>query len=76
MVFLQLAGSAISILFGLFIMTLARGGVHEATAAVFFCTGAVLFSGASITVAINRTRQTMTAALENANKPMVKINNN
>lgn len=63
MVFLQFSGAVVSFLFALAVMAVAKGGVHEATAAVFFCTGAVMFAGASITMAINKIRTTIVELL-------------
>jgi hypothetical protein len=45
--------AAISGLFGLFLLLIARGGIHEATAATFFVVSAVSFAGAGIIGAIN-----------------------
>lgn len=67
MVFLQFSGAVISFLFAFAFMAVAKGGVHEATAAVFFCTGAVMFAGASITMAINKSRTTIVELLSKPN---------
>lgn len=46
--------AAVSGLFGLLLLLIAKGGIHEATAATFFVVSAVSFSGAGIINAINR----------------------